>query len=94
MLIKIISGYYHNITYSNDESVKLDTSKLSISDIRVMLSINKYDNDDNDKITLFLKTNTSILGIYKGKSRVDNSPIFLIDLAIEIRESIIEEILK
>ena len=91
MIIKITTGHYHNITYLIDEKILFD-SNLKVTDIDFIGGL-EFKIDENKLKQLLIQGNT-ILGIYRGKSRVDNSPIFSIDLTVEIRESVINEILK
>lgn len=81
---KLVSGFYHNLTYSSGEVVNLDFSKITESDIRWF--------EDSDNIKYILGETVDV--IYNGKSRIDGSPMFLIDIDKESRDIMIRNLLK
>ncbi len=83
---KILSGFYHNITYSNGETVNLDFSKVNKSDIQW------FSNDIPINIEIILSEKIDV--IYNGISIIDGSPIFMIDIDKELRDIMIKNILK
>jgi hypothetical protein len=80
-IIKVKSGYYHNITYVQDECIELDMSLINPMDIIYPMSIEFIDESKIFDIFKF----KSVLSVYIGKSRVDGSPMFRIDPILVIR---------
>ena len=101
MVIKIITGHYYNLTYIIDEFVSFDNN-LKSSDFVVIAKLEHdisqpliYFSYDEEKTLKKLINNIgNISGKYIGKSRVDKSPLFTIDLKAEYRDITINEILK
>jgi hypothetical protein len=92
MVIKIISGYYRNLTYNLDSTYTFDKSKLKRSDYKFVAAL-ESNNLEESLISKHLESNLNFDGKHLGLSRIDNCPIFKID-ALTIRQNRIDELLS
>jgi hypothetical protein len=89
-VIKIKSGQYFNLTFENDQYYNLN---LKSNEYDFINSLDK-NYDFYPRKELFDLSDINLYARFVGKSRIDNSPIFAIDLKSEIRRNKIEEITK
>lgn len=93
MTIKILTGHYYNLTYIIDEVVSFD-SKLKSNEVYVIAQLEHDISTEEQILKSLINKGKNISGKYTGKSRIDGSPIFIIDLKVIYREIAIDEILK
>jgi hypothetical protein len=86
---KIISGYYHNITYIEDQEVVFNFKMLRKSDIEFVVSMGGLSKKEI-KFREYLKGQFSAK--YTSRSRIDGSPMFIVDIS-QVRNIIIDELL-
>lgn len=88
-IIKIKSGQYYNLTYENDQYYNLI---LKVSEYEFINSLEK--NESKYLTQNFINKDIEIQARFVGKSRIDSSPIFAIDLMSQVRHRKIEELIK
>lgn len=94
MVIKIINGYYKNLTYNLDSTYSFDKSKLKRSDYKFVTTTPIDSNNlEESLVSRHLESNLNFDGKHIGLSRIDNCPIFKID-ALTIRQNRIDELLS
>jgi hypothetical protein len=90
---KIISGHYHNLTYSDSESVTFSFKMLRESDIQFIVYMGEVSESDIKYREYLLESKKEFSATYNGKSRIDGSPIFITDKS-GYRDIIIDELLS
>lgn len=88
-VIKIKSGQYYNLTYENDQYYNLI---LKVSEYEFISSLEKSESNNLNKN--FIDRDIEIRARFVGKSRIDSSPIFAIDLMSQVRHRKIEELIN
>lgn len=88
-VIKIKSGQYYNLTYENDQYYNLT---LKVSEYEFINSLEK--NESRYLTKNFIDKDIEVRARFVGKSRIDNSPIFAIDLMSQVRHRKIEELIN
>ena len=91
MLIKIIGGYYKNLTYNLHSTYIFDKDKIKIKDILFVTSSST--DIEETLIRNHLTSNSGFKAIHVGLSRLDSFPLFKID-AKDIREDRIDQLLN
>lgn len=89
--IKIISGYYHNLTYDNNSYYKVI---LNRSEFKVVVDMDINLDDNLREEMLKSINNLEINMLFIGKSRIDDYPIFRFNTDQVIREIKIDNLLK
>lgn len=89
-VIKISSGQYQNMTFDNDQYYTLN---LSSNEYHFLQSLEDKPSAYNEH-RLIDFGNIELYARYVGKSRIDNSPIFAIDLTTEIRKQRIKNMIE
>lgn len=90
-VIKIISGDYYNLTFENDQYYTLN---LSPNEYTFVASVNENINYKQSGNRLIDFGKIELYARYVGKSRVDNNPIFAIDMTSEIRKQVIKNMIE
>lgn len=90
-VIKIISGEYYNLTFENDQYYTLS---LSPNEYTFVASINEDINYKQRGNRLIDFGKIELYARYVGKSRIDSSPIFAIDITSEIRKQTIKNMIE
>jgi len=91
---KIISGHYHNLTYSSDEVVTFSFKMLKESDIKFVISMQEMTEEETNLRRYLIESKNSFTATYSSKSKIDGSPIFIVDIKNEVRDGRINELLS
>jgi hypothetical protein len=90
---KIISGHYHNLTYTDNQEVVLSFNMLRESDIQFVVSMGGVSDKELKFREYLLESKKGFSAKYTGKSRIDGSPMFISDIS-QVRGIIIDDLLK
>jgi len=91
---KIISGYYHNLTYSSGEVVTFSFKMLKESDIKFIISMQEMTEEELNLRRYLIESKNSFTATYSSNSKIDGYPIFIVDIRSEVRDAIINELLS
>ena len=94
VVFKITSGHYHNLTYSSGEVVTFSFKMLKESDIKFVISMQEMTEEELNLRRYLIESKNSFTATYSSKSKVDGSPIFIVDIKNEIRDIKINELLR
>ena len=91
---KIISGHYHNLTFSDSERVTFNFKMLKESDIKFVISMQEMTEEELNLRRYLIESKNSFTATYSSKSKIDGSPIFIVDIRNEVRDGRINELLS
>lgn len=90
---KIISGYYHNLTYIEDQEVVFNFKMLRKSDIEFVVSMEGLSKKEIKFREYLFESKGQFSAKYTSRSRIDGSPMFIVDIS-QVRNIIIDDLLK
>jgi hypothetical protein len=93
LAFKIVSGHYHNLTYSDSERVTFSFKMLKESDIQFIVPMGGVSEADITYREYLLESKKEFSATYNGKSRIDGAPMFIINKN-DARDIIIDELLN